>query len=320
MKMLRTLSGIVTLAVLSCFSQSGVAQNVYGRAPIPNHVVFTQDGKAVRFFDELVKGKIVVFSFIYTSCADVCPLVTARMADLQDRLGELVGKSVFFVSVSIDPARDTPEALRKYAEAFQLKPGYTLVTGKPEEVRDIGFKLGERSRRLSEHTNDIVLANEATGEWMRDSAFSDIDRLAETVRNLDPKFRAQVRSVKATDTPAPIIIDSNRPGEVLFARMCANCHTVGRGDKIGPDLAGASERKDRAWLTRFIVSPSRVLAEKDEYALALLARYKNVRMPNLGMSENDASDLIAYIEAQTYRARGTVTGQTSAPASAPHHH
>ena len=242
------------------------------------------------------------------------------MADLQEKLGDVVGKSVHFISVSIDPARDTPEALKKYAEAFQLKPGWTLVTGHPEELRDIAFKLGERSRRLAEHNNDIVLANDATGEWMRDSAFSDIERLSNTVRNLDPKWRSQIHSVKATGELAPIIVDSNKPGEVLFAKMCSNCHTIGHGDKVGPDLSGVTTRKDREWVARFIMTPGRVLFEKDEYALALRARYRDVRMPNLGMQENDAADLIAYIEAQTYGAKGTVTGQTTPPAAMQHHH
>src|SRR5215510_8513901 len=87
-------------------SGASIAQTrPWGEGYIPNLPVVTQDGKTVRFYDDLVKGKIVIISFIYTSCTDICPLTTARLSLLEDRLGELVGRDVFMLSMSVDPER-----------------------------------------------------------------------------------------------------------------------------------------------------------------------------------------------------------------------
>ena len=65
------------------------------------------------------------------------------------------------------------------------------------------------------------------------------------------------------------------------------------------DLAGVTSTRDRAWLTRFIAMPDRMLAEKDPIATALFKQYKEIQMPNLGLSRTDIADVIEYIEAQS---------------------
>lgn len=286
--------------------------NRWGRDYFPNTVVFTQAGKPVHFYDDLIRGKMVIASFIYTSCPDICPLVTARLAEVQDKLGE-AKRDFHFISISVDPSRDSTDALKRYAEAFHIKENWTLITGKPDEVKAIGRKLGERGRRLTEHQNDIVLGNDTTGEWARDSAFTDINALALTIRSMDPNWRAQARALNTASAPRG---DGNKPGQELFGKACAVCHTVGKGDKVGPDLLDVTSRRSKDWLTGFISSPSRMRASNDPTALELAAQYPSVRMPNIGLAAHDASDLIAYIEAMTYAAKGTATGQTTPPADA----
>jgi cytochrome c2 len=85
----------------------------------------------------------------------------------------------------------------------------------------------------------------------------------------------------------------------MFKKICAPCHTIGVGDRVGPDLRGVTERRPPAWLARFIRTPDKVLAENDPVALALAAKFPGVRMPNLKLSESDAADLISYIDSQT---------------------
>ena len=89
----------------------------------------TQDGKKVRFFDDLIKGKVVAINFIFTGCSAACSMETARLRDVQDLLGDRMGKDVFFYSISIDPDNDTPEALKHYADKFKVGPGWTFLTG-----------------------------------------------------------------------------------------------------------------------------------------------------------------------------------------------
>jgi protein SCO1/2 len=318
-----SISGML-LAFLACadvtLGSSQAAQ--WGQGYLPNVPVVTQDGTTVRFFDDVMKGKITVISFIYTSCRDICPVVTARLAQVQDKLGSIVGRDVFFVSISIDPENDTPQKLKEYAEAFGAGPGWTFLTGNPADMDLIRYKLGERSRKLAEHGNAIMLYNDATSEWSRDSAFSDLNVLALTIRSMDPAWRNAVArqddAKSANATPAMVSADPSAelPGQTLFVKTCGACHTIGRGDKIGPDLAGVSTRRSRDWIVSYLVDPQKMRAKGDPAALALATKYKAVRMPGLSLSDNDASDLISYVDAMTY----AKAADGADPHSHPAHH
>ena len=286
----------------------------WGANYFPNLPVVTQDGKTLKFYDDVIKGKIVLISFIYTNCPDICPLATARIAQVEDKLGDMVGRDIFFVSMTVDPERDTPERLKEFATAFDAGPGWLFLTGKPEDIKSINAKLGDRSRTLSEHRNEIVLGNDATGEWTRNTTLGDLDRLIMDIRAMDPKWRAEVHEPKfdpAINTGYALDL---QPGQAMFKKLCAPCHTIGVGDRVGPDLRGVTERRQHEWLTRFITTPDKVLAEKDPVALALAAKFPGVRMPNLRLSENNAADLISYIGAQTANLTDGPQG-----ASAPNH-
>src|SRR5262249_24345456 len=282
----------------------------------PNLPVVTQDGKTVRFYDDLLKGKIVVINFIYTSCPDICPIATARLTQVEDKLGDQMGRDFFFISMTVDPEHDTPQRLKEYADAYGAGPGWFFVTGKPEDIRAINYTLGERSRKLSEHRNQIVLGNEPQGQWQRDNLFGDIDGVVTAVRRMDPKWRDAVRTVETNPLGDKALKMSNQPGEALFRKLCAPCHTIGVGDRIGPDLRGVTQRRDHAWLSSFIQNPARMLAQKDPVALALAAKFPAVHMPLLGLHEADAADLINYLEVLNAR---LVEGGASS-ASAGHHH
>ena len=294
----------------------------WGKDYLPNLPVIDQDGKEYRFFDDLISGKNVVINFIFTTCTDICPLTTARMALIQEQLGDVVGRDIFMYSITIDPERDRPKALKQYADAFRIGPGWRLLTGKPEDIAVIRYKLGERSRVLSEHRHEMLLGNSTTGNWSKDSAFGDIERVIMNIRSLDPDWRYVPKTAGATaGNDAPMVI-ADQPGQALFAKACASCHTIGNGDHIGPDLKGSTARRGHAWLKEFISRPDKVFARQDPIALALAEKYRGVRMPNLGLSEQDAADVIAFIDARTYLQ--SVAAATDAPLSAPqghqHHH
>src|SRR5262245_2393259 len=240
----------------------------WGEGYFPNLPVITQDGKTLRFYDDLIKGKIVVISFIFTSCKDICPITTARLAQIEEKLGDSVGRDIFIYSISVDPDNDTPEKLKAYAQAFHAGPGWSFLTGKLADIRAINGKLGERMRSLSEHRNEIVLGNDATGEWQRDNVFGDLERVVMSIRTMDPKWREQVRTPpKGKD----IVALSGPPGQALYVKMCASCHTVGQGDRVGPDLNAITSRHQRAWLLSYIRDPEKMRAQKDPAALALAA-------------------------------------------------
>src|SRR5215510_2642810 len=244
------LAGITMLAALAtAVPQSVEAQSRrLGEGYFPNLPIVTQDGKTLRFYDDLLKGKIVVINFIYTSCQDICPIATARLAQVEEKLGDKVGRDLFFISMTVDPEHDTPERLNEYAKAFGTGPGWFFVTGKPEDVRAINYKLGERSQNLSDHRNEIVVGNEVTGQWQRDNLFGDLDRLVMTIHGFHPKWRDEVPRVPNSPASNTGLQMSNQPGQALFRKICAPCHTIGVGDRVGPDLRGITRRRDHVWL------------------------------------------------------------------------
>jgi protein SCO1/2 len=277
----------------------------WGADYFPDAPVVTQDSKALHFYDDLIKDKIVVVNFIYTSCSRLCPIETARLAEVRDRLGDAVGRSIFFISMTVDPEHDTPDILKAFADAFDAKaPGWQFVTGRPEDIDAINAKFGDRSAEssLSSHRNEILIGNDATGDWERDTSFNDINQLVMTIRLMDPNFRNKLGTTQdevTADTGYYRL--SDQPGQALFQKVCAPCHTIGSGVRVGPDLRGVTDRRNRAWLADFIMDPAKVLARKDPDALALAARFPSVHMPFMGIGETDAADLIAYLRDQTSR-------------------
>jgi protein SCO1/2 len=217
------------------------------------------------------------------------------LAEIKDRLGDALGRDVFFVSLTVDPENDTPEALKAFAEAFGASaPGWRFITGTPVDMAAITAKFGDRSdRKLSDHRNELLIGNDRTGDWERASPFQDIDQLVMTVYALDA--HEQTPPPQAT---AGRYVISNQPGEAMFKKLCAPCHTIGGGDHVGPDLRGVVERRDPAWLTDFIRNPTRMVLRHDPDALALVAKYP-VRMPFMGLTANDAYDMISYLMAQS---------------------
>src|ERR1700761_6186748 len=196
-------------------------QTRYGANYFTNLPVVDQDGRTLKFYDDVIKGKRLVVSFIYTNCPDICPLTTARLTQVEDQLKDQMGKDLFFISMTVDPERDTPERLKEFSKAFGTGPGWLFLTGKVEDIRAINAKLGDKSRSLSDHRNEVVLGNDQTGEWARDTVFGDLDRLVIDIRSMDPKWEREVRVIeydKASDTGYKLGLP---PGPGLFKKICA---------------------------------------------------------------------------------------------------
>jgi protein SCO1 len=154
-------------------------------AHFPNVLLRTQDNRAVRFYDDLVKGKLVIISFMFTSCTDLCPRTTANLVKVKDALGAHAGRDVFLISVSVDPAHDTAAVLKKYTERFHTGPGWTFVTGGVEDVALIQRKLGVAATDDEpDHTGMLVYGNDATGSWSAMPAMLSPGTVARTVLRL----------------------------------------------------------------------------------------------------------------------------------------
>ena len=275
------------------------ARSRWGANYFPNVALTTQDGKTVRLYDDLLKGKAVAITVMYTTCVDACPLETANLVQLQRILGERVGKDIFFYSVSIDPERDTPEALKAYAEKFGVGPGWLFLTGKPEDISLVVRKLGlTRSADLNardSHSPFLVIGNEPKGQWTKNSAVDNPRFLAARMGTF---FGWRDTQPQASYAEArPLVFER---GQYQFQRQCSVCHTLGQGDNAkGPDLRGVTDRRDPAWLVRYILAPEKMREAGDPIATALFNKYKTVRMPNLGLASNDVADVLAYLKARS---------------------
>ena len=286
------LSGAVLLG------SAAVAAGPWGAEYFPNVPLTTQHGTVVHFYDDLIKGRAVVINLVYTRCTASCPLETAKLAQVQRLLGDRVGKDVFFYSISIDPEHDTPEVLEAYARRFHVGPGWLFLTGKHEDIQLVSKKLGLASLidrwNRDGHQPALMVGNESTGEWMRSSAVENPKFLARMMSDFFGWNGKPVRTYAA-----PVATPRAGKGEFLFNTRCASCHSIGKGDGLGPDLVNVTTLRERAWLARYVAEPDRMLAEGDGVAAALFARYKNVRMPNLGLNDEEVAALLSHIEQQS---------------------
>lgn len=263
----------------------------------PNVVLTDQDGKKHRFYDDLIKDKIVTINFMFTTCKDICPLDTANLLRVQDMLGDRVGKTVFMYSISIDPENDSPTALKRYMETYGVKPGWTFLTGRRQDVellmRKLAMNISEPGKP-QDHDTSIRLGNERLGQWLKRSVFDDptilANLLTDTLTNYDVSL---LQTHKGFDAAPQVRLNSR--GEYLYRTRCQACHTIGGGDRLGPDLANVVTARPRPWLRRWLKEPDKMIEEGDPVALALLAQYRNLPMPNFGFGDVEVDALIDYM-------------------------
>lgn len=283
---------------------SAIAATPGGPGYFPNVSLTTQDGKVVHFYEDLLKGKSVVINLIYTRCGSSCPLETAKLTQVQRLLGDRPGKDIFFYSISIDPVNDTPKVLKDYAAEFHAPAGWLFLTGRKEDINLISRKLGLSSLTDASnpdgHQPALLIGKEATNEWMMNSAVDNPQFLATTILHFIDGYQSAKPPSYADLGPLPKV----GKGEYLFKSRCTACHTVGKGDRVGPDLLNVTRLRDRAWLARYVAAPDRVLAAGDPIAKELFARYKNVRMPNLSLSTEEVDAILPYMEQLSQVAEG----------------
>lgn len=138
------------------------------RSRFPNVVLRTQENTEVRFYDDLLRDKTVLINFMYTTCKDDCLLATANLALVQRILGLRMGKDLFLYSITLDPAHDTPQALKRYALRFKVQPGWLFLTGSAAATSELRRAFGDdpaQDIRRSQHLNMLRLGIEPLERW-----------------------------------------------------------------------------------------------------------------------------------------------------------
>ena len=157
----------------------------------PNVLLTTHEGKEVRFYDDLIKDKIVVINFMYVKCDGVCPGITANLVKLQKLLGNRLGRDIFMYSFTLKPEQDSPEVLRNYARAYHAKKGWTFLTGTPEDMELLRRKLGftdpdpKLDADKSNHIGNVRYGNEALQLWGSCPGLSKASWMAESISWVD---------------------------------------------------------------------------------------------------------------------------------------
>jgi protein SCO1 len=141
---------LVALLVTHASFAWGYGTKADQRLPVvgaaPEFVLTNQAGERTRLAD--LRGKVLAVTFIYTSCVDTCPILTAKMASLQPKLGSAFGPRVRFVSITVDPEVDTPEVLGKYAAAHGANlGGWSFLTGPPAEIQEVVRRYGAFAKK-----------------------------------------------------------------------------------------------------------------------------------------------------------------------------
>lgn len=149
-------------------------------------VLIDQDGREQRLYSDLLQGKVVLIHSMFTQCNGVCPVMTATVARIQERLGDRLGRDVHLLSLSVDPANDTPARLKEYAGRFNARPGWYFLTGSKENLELALHKLGLQVARREEHLTLMMLGNDRTGLWKKALGLAQADevwKVFETVLN-----------------------------------------------------------------------------------------------------------------------------------------
>ena len=269
-----------------------------------------QHGAKVRFYSDLLAGKVVVINSFFATCSGSCPIMSAAFRKIQTALGDRVGRDVHLVSITVDPETDTPEQLRKFAKAASAGPGWHLVTGTKENVSQALLKLGLLTDTKETHTSVVLIGNEPKGVWKKAFGLADAEEIVRLVREVANEGQRLTEAEKRGRhlyrhgeplSARPVTALVNNTELPATALACGTCHGIeGRGVPEGSiepaDIRAAS-------LATYLVKPGRRRPRYDDAQLARALREGRDSgdqplspvMPRYRLDDRDLADLVAYL-------------------------
>jgi protein SCO1/2 len=157
----------------------------------PNVVLTTQDHKKVRLYDDLIKDKVVLINFMYSSCSQLCPRVTQNLVKVQKLLGDRMDRDIFIYSFTLDPKHDTPKVLKDYASMHHVGPGWSFLTGAADEMEMLRRRLGftdpdpELDKDKESHIGNVRYGNEPRQLWGACPGMSHAEFIVESLTWVD---------------------------------------------------------------------------------------------------------------------------------------
>lgn len=159
----------------------------------PNSRLLTHEGKEVRFYDDLIRGKVVAINMMYVTCAARCPTATANLLRVQKMLGERAGRDVFMYSITLQPELDTPQHLKAFVELHQVGPGWLFLTGAPDDIEQLRLSLGfydvnpEVDANLANHSGMVRIGNDVFERWTMAPALAEPEQILSTINHVDSR-------------------------------------------------------------------------------------------------------------------------------------
>jgi protein SCO1/2 len=154
-------------AMMPAEVESGALREASARSYFTDLPVIAQDGKERRFFSDVLKDKVVLIYLFFTNCENTCPVINHMLSNVQDLLGDRLGKDITLVSITTDPARDTLSVVKEYSDYFGPRPGWLFLTGERQNIEAIDRRLGHTSPDPTAHTTFLMVGNVAKAKWTK---------------------------------------------------------------------------------------------------------------------------------------------------------
>jgi protein SCO1/2 len=174
-----------------------------GPLAIPDVALTDQDGRTVHVYSDLIRGRRVAMNFVFTTCTTICPPMGANFERLQGVLGARAGTDVRLISVSIDPRTDTPQRLKEWGAKFHAGPGWTLLTGPPEDVDRLLKALGVFTANRADHSPLVLLGDDRAGRWTRAYGLAAPAKMVEILDGLAAPAAAAAPAEPAAPAGSP---------------------------------------------------------------------------------------------------------------------
>jgi len=148
---------------------------------LPDATLVTQDGLQANLVDDVVGDKLVIIDFVYTTCTTICPVLSAIFSQVQGKLGDRLGADVVMISLSVDPLRDTPARLKKYASSLGAGDGWVWLTGNKQTVNGVLQEFGAYTPNFADHPSVVLVGDGVNGKWARFLGFPSADQIISKV-------------------------------------------------------------------------------------------------------------------------------------------
>ena len=180
-KFILSLSVVLAFGLVTARAQEPAAQPSGAQKYFSDVILVNQNGEKMRFYSDLLQGKTVIINSFFATCQGSCLPLLRNLQKVQEALGDRLGKDARIISISVDPAMDTPAALKAYADKMQAKPGWYFLTGDKASVEFALKKLGQFVEDKQNHLNLFIIGNERTGLWKKAFGLASSEAIVKVV-------------------------------------------------------------------------------------------------------------------------------------------